>query len=123
MSYYEILELDESASISDIKKSYKKLAVKNHPDKGGDPEKFNKISEAYQILSDPEKKGEYDNFGRFTNDFNNLFINSNDLFEQFFGIGNQSNSFRTNNIDSIFRNLVEINEKTNNKLTTFTKDK
>lgn len=114
MSYYEILELDESALITDIKKAYKKLAIKNHPDKGGDPEKFNKICEAYQILSNPEKKGEYDNFGRFTNDFNNLVINSNDLFEQFFGIGNKANSFRTNNIDSIFKNLVEINEKTKN---------
>lgn len=116
-NYYKVLGLDESATESEIKKAYKKLAIKYHPDKGGDPEKFNKISEAYQVLSCPEKKGEYDNFGNFSNFGNNRnysFINPDDLFEQFFGnFSNASNSFRTSNIDRIFSNLVNINETTN----------
>lgn len=59
--YYTILGIDKSASQSEIKKAYHKLAIKHHPDKGGDPEKFKKISEAYETLSDPDKKAEYDN--------------------------------------------------------------
>lgn len=61
MDYYEILGLDKSASIEDIKRAYKKLALKYHPDKnGGDSDMFRKINEAYQFLGDPEKKRVYD---------------------------------------------------------------
>ena len=61
MSYYEILNLDSNASDTEIKQSYRNLAKQHHPDKGGDKEKFQKIQEAYDILSDPEKKTQYDN--------------------------------------------------------------
>ena len=61
MNYYEVLDVNKNSSSQDIKKQYKKLALKHHPDRGGDPEQFKKISEAYQILSDPQKRGEYDN--------------------------------------------------------------
>ena len=53
---YQILGLERSASADDIKKAYKKLAVQNHPDKGGDEKKFQEISNAYDVLSDPKKK-------------------------------------------------------------------
>ena len=77
-NYYKVLGLDESATESEIKKAYKKLAIKYHPDKGGDSEKFNKISEAYQVLSCPEKKDEYDNYGKFSfTKTNTSFINFN----------------------------------------------
>lgn len=116
-NYYKVLGLDESATESEIKKAYKKLAIKYHPDKGGDPEKFNKIAEAYQVLSCSEKKGEYDNFGKFTfTKINNSFMSPDDLFAQFFGnmeINSEINSFRASNIDRIFSKLVNINEKTN----------
>jgi molecular chaperone DnaJ len=59
--YYNILEVGEDASQDEIKKSYKRLVKKYHPDKGGDEEKFKKIAEAYETLSNPEKKGLYDN--------------------------------------------------------------
>ncbi|MBU1170085.1 MAG: J domain-containing protein [Proteobacteria bacterium] len=65
--YYKLLNVERSASPDEIKKSYRKLAMKYHPDKTkGDKaseEKFKKISEAYAVLSDPEKKKEYDTFG------------------------------------------------------------
>jgi curved DNA-binding protein len=65
--YYKILGVDKSATIDDIKKAYRKLALKHHPDRNPGnkdaEEKFKKISEAYAVLSDAEKRQEYDNFG------------------------------------------------------------
>lgn len=62
--YYKILGLERSASTDEIKKAYRKLAVLHHPDKnGGDDSKFKEISEAYEVLSNPEKKSQYDQFG------------------------------------------------------------
>ena len=62
--YYQILGVDRGASEAEIKKAYRKLAAKYHPDKPtGDEEKFKEISEAYEVLSDPEKKQMYDQFG------------------------------------------------------------
>merc|ERR1712054_550480 len=62
--YYDILGVTKEATSAQIKKAYRKLAIKNHPDKGGDPEKFKKISVAYDTLSDPEKKELYDKYGK-----------------------------------------------------------
>jgi molecular chaperone DnaJ len=63
--YYKILGISRDASPEDIKKAYYKLAHQHHPDKGGgDENKFKEINEAYQILSDREKKAQYDRFGR-----------------------------------------------------------
>lgn len=61
MNYYEILGVDNSASDDEIKKSYKKLASKHHPDRpGGNTQKFQEIQVAYSILSDPQKRPQYD---------------------------------------------------------------
>merc|ERR1712194_707101 len=62
--YYEALSVDKKASAADIKKAYRKLAVKHHPDKGGDPEKFKEITKAYEVLSDEEKRQLYDRSGQ-----------------------------------------------------------
>ncbi len=65
--YYDVLGVNKSASPDELKSAYRKLAVKYHPDKNpGDSkaeEKFKEASEAYGILSDKEKKQNYDNFG------------------------------------------------------------
>lgn len=72
--YYSILEIDRTASSEDIKKSYRKLSMKYHPDKNnGDIEaenRFKEINEAYSVLSNEEKKAEYDNPNQFANIFN-----------------------------------------------------
>jgi len=59
-NYYSILEIDKNASEEDIKRSYRKLAMEHHPDKGGDKNLFQEIQEAYETLSDPNKKQQYD---------------------------------------------------------------
>lgn len=61
--YYKILGVDKKASTDEIKKAFRKLAHKYHPDKGGDEKKFKEASEAYQILSDEKKRAEYDTYG------------------------------------------------------------
>ncbi len=65
--YYEVLGINKNATASEIKKSYRKLAMKYHPDKNQDDkvaeEKFKEASEAYEVLSDGEKKQRYDQFG------------------------------------------------------------
>lgn len=60
-NFYEILGVNENATQDEIKKAYRKLAVKHHPDKGGSEELFKKISEAYDTLGDESKRYEYDN--------------------------------------------------------------
>lgn len=64
MNYYEILGVTKTASQEEIKKAFHKLAHKYHPDKGGDEKKFKEINEAYQVLSDKQKRAQYDQFGR-----------------------------------------------------------
>jgi curved DNA-binding protein len=61
MNPYQILGVDTSASQDDIKRAYRKLASQHHPDKGGDTKKFQEIQSAYETLSDPNKRNEYDN--------------------------------------------------------------
>lgn len=101
LDYYEILGVDKSASDADIKKAYRKVAMKYHPDKNpGDAkaeEKFKEAAEAYEVLRDPEKRQRYDQFGKaglngaggfggggFT-DINDIFSHFSDIFGGGFG--------------------------------------
>ncbi len=71
MDHYETLGVSKDANQQDIKKAYRKLASKHHPDKGGDQEQFKRIQGAYETLSDPNKRAQYDNpnpFEQFGND-------------------------------------------------------
>ncbi|MDR0500925.1 MAG: DnaJ domain-containing protein [Coriobacteriales bacterium] len=64
-NYYEILGIKQSASTDEIKKAFKKLARKHHPDAGGNEEEFKRVSEAYDTLSDQKKREQYDTFLRY----------------------------------------------------------
>ncbi len=95
MDYYQILGLNENASQDDIKKAYKKLAMKNHPDRGGDTKKFQEISQAYDTLSDNQKRAQYDaqrnGFNPFAHaaHFGPGFHDIKDIFGASFGFGPQ----------------------------------
>lgn len=88
--YYEVLGVSKSASEAEIKKAYRKLALKYHPDKNpGDTEaedKFKEAAEAYEVLSNPEKKSRYDQFGHAGMSGSGGFgggMNMDDIFSQF----------------------------------------
>ncbi|MGN0399795.1 MAG: DnaJ C-terminal domain-containing protein [Blautia sp.] len=121
--YYEILGLEKGADASEIKKAYRKLAKRYHPDTNGGntraEQQFKEITEAYSILSDPKKKGMYDKFGhaafdpsfseeaargntyggfgrdgRFYREYHFGDEDADDLFEDFFGGMFQGRNFR-----------------------------
>src|ERR1044072_2739782 len=98
---YEVLGVDRTATDDDLKKAYRKLALKYHPDKNPDDrraaeERFKELAEAYQVLCDPERRGLYDRFGHaafeqgggagvaFTAGFEDVIGH---LFGDFFGTG------------------------------------
>jgi len=84
MDYYSILGIPKSASQDDIKRAYRKLAGKHHPDKGGDTAQLQKIQEAYATLGDEQKKAEYDNpMPQFHFQANDM----GDMFGAMFGAG------------------------------------
>ena len=94
MDYYDVLGVPRSASDKDIKTAFRKLAAKHHPDKGGDSRKFQEINEAYQTLSNPEKRQMYDQFGtadpqQAGNQQQGFHFNGaegfEEMFSQFFG--------------------------------------
>jgi len=91
--YYDLLGIQKSASPDEIKKVYRKLAMKHHPDKGGDENKFKEITEAFEVLSDEQKRSHYDQFGKkpqpghpgHQGGFHQGFGDPFDIFNSFFG--------------------------------------
>jgi molecular chaperone DnaJ len=64
-NYYDILGVPKSATADEVKKAFRRLARKHHPDAGGSEEKFKELNEAYEVLSDPEKREQYDQYGAY----------------------------------------------------------
>lgn len=140
--YYEILSVSREASFEEIKSSYRKLAMKHHPDKNPgnteSEEKFKELAEAYEILSDPNKRQRYDQFGHqgvnsgsgfqgfdnindifshFGDIFGNFGKGGGSIFDDFFGGGNTSSGRQQSNEGSdlkinISLSLEEIAEGT-----------
>lgn len=113
MNYYEILGVDKNATPDEIKKAYRKLASTHHPDKGGSTEEFQKIQQAYETLSDSNKRSQYDNPNPFNgsgfhqNNFNFDVngINIQEIFNQVFGTrGHDPNANRP----QVYRTAVLI---------------
>lgn len=84
---YKLLGLGTDATQDELKRNYRKLAVKHHPDKGGDPETFKAISAAYDVLSDPEKKALYDKYGKEGLEQGGGGHDADDVFSALFGGG------------------------------------
>ena len=63
-AYYDALGVEKDATPAQIKKAFRKLAMKKHPDRGGDEEEFKALQTAYEVLSDPEKRELYDKYGK-----------------------------------------------------------
>src|SRR3989338_10568494 len=98
--FYKILGVSQEASEDEIKKAYRQAALKYHPDRNPDDQasedKFKEASEAYEVLSDPNKRQVYDQYGEaglsgtgfhhFT-DVEDIFASFGDIFEGFFGLG------------------------------------
>lgn len=96
---YETLGLSKGVSDVEIKKTYRKLAMKHHPDKGGDPEQFKKIQTAYDILSDPQKRQNFDQFGTTDGPPNGFPGGFPDIFTNIFGGGGSRGPVRRANHD------------------------
>ncbi|MCG9880498.1 MAG: DnaJ domain-containing protein, partial [Bacteroidia bacterium] len=102
--YYEVLGVSKNASADEIKKAYRQMAIKFHPDKNPGnkeaEEKFKEAAEAYEVLSDSEKKARYDRFGHQAmgggGGYSGGGMNMDDIFSQFgdvFGDGHPFESF------------------------------
>ncbi len=97
-NYYEILGVSKNATSDEIKKSYRKLALKHHPDKNpNDEDKFKKISEAYSVLSDPEQRKNYDMGGiDFANIFQQRGMNPFEMFNNIFKQRQTTSQYKQN---------------------------
>src|ERR1700677_2091841 len=93
---YEVLEVPPTATDSELKSAYRKLALKYHPDKNpGAGDKFKDISHAYEVLSDSNKREAYDRYGEaaINGEGAGAGMSAEDLFSQFFGGGIFGNAF------------------------------
>lgn len=112
MDHYKTLGVEKNSNPDEIKKAYRKLASKHHPDKGGDTATFQKIEEAYRILSDPQQRQQYDNpmpqgFGPGGFSFHSNGFDMNDIFGQMFGQQRQQQPRQ-----QVYRTTIQVDLQT-----------
>jgi len=107
MDHYSTLGVSKNASEKDIKTAFRKLAAQHHPDKGGDHKKFVEIKEAYETLSNPQKRQMYDQYGtadprqqRYTSSHFHGENPFEDIFSQMFGNFGHRSQARNNTIQA-----------------------
>lgn len=105
MDYYQILGVTNNASQDEIKKAFHKLAHKYHPDKGGDEKKFKEINEAYQVLSDAQKRQQYDQFGK---SFEQMGGGAGPQWDFNWSWQNQGQNFDFEDLGDIFENVFSF---------------
>jgi molecular chaperone DnaJ len=118
-NYYQILGVSRTATAEEIKKAYRKLALEHHPDRAGKEAeaRFKEVNEAYQALSDPQKRANYDQFGSSEGpagfggfgggrDGFSGSINVEDLFGGGFGGGGARSGFGFGNISDLFQDVM-----------------
>src|SRR4030065_1895215 len=119
--YYDVLGVSRDAGEEDIKKAYRKLAMKHHPDRNPDDqeaeERFKEAAEAYEVLRDQEKREIYDRYGHeglagtgfrgFTG-FEDIFSSFSDIFEDFLGFGTGGRKRETSRRGSDLRYDLQI---------------
>ncbi|MEK7061753.1 MAG: molecular chaperone DnaJ [Patescibacteria group bacterium] len=114
MDYYEVLGVTKNASQDEIKKAFHKLAHKYHPDKGGDEKKFKELNEAYQVLSNTEKRSQYDQFGKVF-EGGAPGENQGQGFDFNWAWGNQNQDFDLGDLSDVFENFLGFGGKRTTK--------
>jgi len=119
--YYEILEIEKNSSIDEIKKAYRKSAMQYHPDRNPGnkeaEEKFKEASEAYEVLSDENKRRRYDQYGHAgisSSDFH-AYSNVNDIFSMFQDIFNGFGGGSRNGFESDIFDMFGSSRKSQNR--------
>ncbi|PIR66367.1 MAG: molecular chaperone DnaJ [Parcubacteria group bacterium CG10_big_fil_rev_8_21_14_0_10_36_14] len=112
--YYKILDLSRSASADEIKRRFRELAHKYHPDKpGGDAEKFKEINEAYQVLNNAERRKQYDQYGTTFDNFGGF--NQQNPFSGSGNFGGQRVNINMDDLGDIFGDLFGMGSRTRTK--------
>lgn len=107
--HYEVLGVQRDAPVEDIKRAYRKLAMKHHPDKQtGNADKFKEINQAHEILTDPDKRAQYDQFGEDGPPQMPQGPDMSHIFEQMFGGGGQPRGVRGDHRHVIELTLDEV---------------
>lgn len=120
MNPYKELGISRHSTEKEIKNAFRKLAIKHHPDKGGDPEKFKQVAAAYETLTNKDKKKIYDQFGSVNHN-----INPMDIFQQFSQMNrsffidpynitsHQFSGFNHSMFDNLFTSISSMNNMGN----------